>query len=87
MTCRTGFGRELTLGALKRGDNVLATARNLSKIHDLREAGADILELDVTSPLDRLGAIVKQAVDVHGRIDVVVNNAAYIAVGALEETT
>jgi NAD(P)-dependent dehydrogenase (short-subunit alcohol dehydrogenase family) len=87
ISSRTGFGRDLTLAALKRGDNVIATARSLSKIQDLREAGADILELDVTSPLDQLHATVKQAVDVHGRIDVVVNNAAYIAVGALEETT
>ncbi|KAF8531147.1 short-chain oxidoreductase [Gautieria morchelliformis] len=83
----TGFGRDLTLAAMQRGDKVVATARNLSKIHDLREAGADIIELDVTSPLEKLQAITKQAVDIHGRIDVVVNNAAYIAVGALEENT
>jgi NAD(P)-dependent dehydrogenase (short-subunit alcohol dehydrogenase family) len=65
----------------------VATARSLSKIQELRKAGADIIELDVTFPLEKLQAITKQAVDIHGRIDVVVNNAAYIAVGALEENT
>jgi len=83
----TGFGRDLTLAALKRGDKVVATARSLSKIQDLRDAGADILELDVTSPIEKLHQAAKEAVSFHGKIDVLVNNAAYIAVGALEENT
>lgn len=84
---RTGIGRNIAIAALERGDKVVATARSLSKIHDLRDAGANILELDVTSPLQELHAIAKQAVQIHGRIDVVVNNAGYVLVGALEETT
>jgi len=84
---RTGFGRDLALAALKRGDKVVATARSLSKIQDLKEAGADILELNVTAPLENLHEIAKQAVQFNGHIDVLVNNAAYIEVGALEENT
>ncbi|KIJ47758.1 hypothetical protein M422DRAFT_226126 [Sphaerobolus stellatus SS14] len=83
----TGFGRELTLAALQRGDKVIATARSLGKIKDLEEAGANILELNVTSPLDQLHETAKKAIAFHGHVDVVVNNAAYIAVGALEENT
>ncbi|KAF8574246.1 short-chain oxidoreductase [Ramaria rubella] len=83
----TGFGRDLTLAALKRGDKVVATARNLSKIEDLQKEGATILELDVTSSLENIHTVVKKAIDLQGRVDVVVNNAAYIAVGALEENT
>lgn len=62
---------------MKRGDKVIATsrARSLSKLEDLRAQGADTLELDVTSPLEKLQETAKKAVGIHGRIDVVVNNA------------
>ncbi|THH32517.1 hypothetical protein EUX98_g1704 [Antrodiella citrinella] len=85
----SGFGRDLTLEALKRGDKVIATARarSLSKLSDLKKAGADVLELDVTDPLDKLHEVAKKAVKIHGRVDVVVNNAGFIQNGFLEEVT
>ncbi|GJJ15055.1 hypothetical protein Clacol_009330 [Clathrus columnatus] len=83
----TGIGRELALEGLNRGEKVIATARNVSKIDDLKQAGADILRLDVTESLENLHGTIKQAVEIHGRIDVLVNNAGYIEVGALEEST
>jgi len=85
----SGIGHDLTLAALKRGDRVIATARarSIGKLDELKQQGADVLELDVTSPLDTLHETAKKAVALHGRIDVVVNNAGYIAVGALEENT
>lgn len=84
-----GLGRELALAALKRGDKVIATARarSLSKLDDLKAAGANVLELDVTSSLETLKAAAEKAIAFHGRVDVVVNNAGYIEVGALEEST
>ncbi|KAG9005283.1 hypothetical protein FRB94_000408 [Tulasnella sp. JGI-2019a] len=84
----SGIGKDLTLAALKRGDKVIATARNLSKIDPvLKSNGADILQLDVTDSLENLKKIAADAVAIHGRVDVLVNNAGYVAVGALEETT
>jgi len=85
----SGFGRHLALALLARGEKVIATARasSLARLQDLRDAGADTLELDVTSPLETLKDIADKAVAIHGRIDVVVNNAGYIAFGALEENT
>ncbi|THU83710.1 NAD(P)-binding protein [Dendrothele bispora CBS 962.96] len=85
----SGFGRELTLAALERGDKVIATARgrSIQKLEDLKAKGADILELDVTAPLNKLKEVANQAVNIHGRVDVVVNNAGYVCIGMLEENT
>ncbi|KAA1468986.1 NAD(P)-binding protein [Dentipellis sp. KUC8613] len=84
-----GLGRLMTLEALKRGDKVIATARGRSvdKLNELKEKGADVLELEVTAPLETLHEVAKKAIAIHGRIDVLVNNAGYLAGGALEETT
>ncbi|KAG8925345.1 hypothetical protein FRC02_009730 [Tulasnella sp. 418] len=83
----SGFGHALTIAAHNRGDKVIATARDVSRIQDLKEKGADILQLDVTDNLDNVKAIAKKAVDIYGRIDVLVNNAAYLQIGTMEETT
>ncbi|TFK69342.1 NAD(P)-binding protein [Pluteus cervinus] len=85
----TGIGRLLTESALKRGDRVIATARgrSISQIADLKEKGAATLELDVTAPQEKLDEIAKEAAAIYGQIDVIVNNAGYILVGAVEENT
>lgn len=85
----SGLGRELALEALKRGEKVIATgrSRSIAKLDDLKAKGADVIELDVTSPLETLHETAKKAVEIHGRIDVLVNNAGYILVGAIEEST
>ncbi|KAF8212903.1 hypothetical protein K438DRAFT_1957485 [Mycena galopus ATCC 62051] len=75
--CGAGLGRDLALAALKRGDHVIATARSVTKLTDLKDKGADVLQLDVTSPLDELHVVAKNVAAIHGRIDVVVNNAVY----------
>ena len=88
----TGLGRYLALAALARGDKVIATsrARSLGKLDDLKAKAPDsvhTMELDVTASLDTLKRAAEEAVKVWGRVDVVVNNAGYIDVGALEERT
>ncbi|KAJ2927828.1 hypothetical protein H1R20_g9272, partial [Candolleomyces eurysporus] len=85
----TGLGKSLALAALARGDKVIATARGRSfaKLEDLKQNGAAVLELDVTSPLETLQEAAKVAVAIYGRIDVLVNNAGYILVGTVEEAT
>jgi NAD(P)-dependent dehydrogenase (short-subunit alcohol dehydrogenase family) len=83
------MGRELVLEALARGDKVIATARGRSfaKLKDLQEKGADTIELDITWTLDKLREVAREAIAIHGRVDVLVNNAAYMLLGSLEENT
>jgi NAD(P)-dependent dehydrogenase (short-subunit alcohol dehydrogenase family) len=85
--CSSGFGRALAEAALERGDKVVATARNAASLLDLaaRWPGTvHVAELDVT---DTAGcyAVLAEALQVFGGLDVLVNNAGYGLVGSLEE--
>lgn len=83
-----GFGRIWTEAALKRGDKVAATARNLASISDLKDSyGEQVLTLavDVTN-VDQVKTAIDQAYEYFGRLDVVFNNAGYSLVGTIEES-
>jgi len=84
-----GFGRIWATAALKRGDKVTATARNLTDIADLKDSFGDAvlpLALDVSN-LQQVQAVVQQAYTHFGRLDVLVNNAGYALRGAIEEAS
>ena len=82
----SGFGKFIALEALKRGDKVIATARgDFSRLSDLKEAGAHIMQCDVTVPVEEMREIAKAAEAVYGRVDVLLNNAGFANTGTLEE--
>ena len=83
----SGFGKYIALEALSRGHKVIASARSTSRIADLKEAGAETLALDVTSPLSEIEKVAKEANGKYGYINHLVNAAGYILVGAVEETS
>jgi len=87
--CSSGFG-ELFVRQLRAvGDNVIATGRNAeTKLAHLKDTGASILDLDVSSPATEIESKMNEAWSLYpGGIDVVVNNAGYILSGAFEELT
>jgi NAD(P)-dependent dehydrogenase (short-subunit alcohol dehydrogenase family) len=84
-----GLGRKFVEAALSRGDKVAATARNTTSLNDLVATYGDAvlpLDMDVT---DKAAVIesVERAKQHFGRLDVIVNNAGYAQVGAVEELT
>jgi NAD(P)-dependent dehydrogenase (short-subunit alcohol dehydrogenase family) len=84
----SGFGHAFAEHALAQGHNVVATARDAARLADLVALAPDRvlaapLDVDVAGAAE---AAVQAAVARFGRIDVLVNNAGYGVVGALEET-
>ncbi len=83
----TGFGRVLAEVLLEKGERVVATARNLESLADLQKQYPDSLKaltLDVTN-FAQIDEVIKSSNDWANRIDVLVNNAGFGLVGAIEE--
>lgn len=83
-----GFGLLVAEEALRRGDRVVASARNPASIveHFGSPELLTALPLDVTDAAS-VASAVDAAVSTFGTIDVLLNNAGYGVVGAVEETT
>jgi len=81
----SGFGAAFTDAALAAGDAVIAAVRRPDTMADVAAAHpgrVTVVELDVRDAERR-----REAVEAAGRIDVLVNNAGFGIVGAVEETS
>ncbi|SON55182.1 putative oxidoreductase SadH [Hartmannibacter diazotrophicus] len=84
-----GFGRLWAEGALTRGDRVAVSVRNPDAIADLVTRFGELvlpLRLDVTDR-DAVFEAVASAHRHFGRLDVILSNAGYGLMGAVEETS
>lgn len=84
-----GFGKIWAEAFLKRGDKVVATARNIDTLQDLVTTYGDTilpLQLDVNDREADFAAIEKAKAH-FGSIDVLINNAGFGVFGAVEEVS
>ena len=86
----SGIGEGTVKAALKAGDRVVATGRNLDKVrnalHDVVSENLAFVRLDVSDEAQAKPAV-EEAVKRFGRIDILVNNAGYSLLGNFEEMT
>jgi NAD(P)-dependent dehydrogenase (short-subunit alcohol dehydrogenase family) len=85
--CSTGFGKELAKLVLARGWRAVVTARNPDRLTGLVSGHKEntlALQLNVTDRA-QIAQAVRQAEERFGRIDVLVNNAGYGYLAAVEE--
>jgi NAD(P)-dependent dehydrogenase (short-subunit alcohol dehydrogenase family) len=84
-----GLGRQIAEAALAAGHQLVATARDPGRLAELTGRHGDRVlpvALDVTDPAAAKAAVAA-GVDAFGRIDVVVNNAGYANLAAVEDIT
>ena len=81
-----GLGLALAQAALARGDTVIGTVRGAAPELVQGSGTLHVLHLDMTDPA-AIAPTVEQAFAQTGRIDVIVNNAGYGLLGAIEQAS
>lgn len=83
----SGLGRHLAEQAARMGHTVIGTVRNkeqLQDVNDLVDGKTFGVQMDVNNHTE-VKEVITSVVEKYGRIDVLVNNAGYGYVGAIEE--
>ena len=79
-----GIGKEIAATLLQNGYIVYGAARRVSKMEDLKQQGAKILQLDVSQD-DSMVSAINVIIQAEGRLDVLINNAGFGSYGTIED--
>ena len=82
----SGMGYETARILAEQGHRVYGAARRVERIQELAQYGVQALPLDITDEAS-IEACVKEIIAHEGRIDVLVNNAGYGYLGAIEDVS
>jgi NAD(P)-dependent dehydrogenase (short-subunit alcohol dehydrogenase family) len=80
----SGMGKEIAKRLTRDGYQVYVAARQVEKMEDLRELGAEPLRMDISIEADIVAAVDRIVAEAGG-VDVLVNNAGFGLYGPMEE--
>ncbi|HAU1248991.1 TPA: SDR family NAD(P)-dependent oxidoreductase [Legionella pneumophila] len=83
--CSSGIGFDAVFALKKRGHRVIASCRKTEDVQKLLNKGVEALLLDVSNPISIRSAFAQLLIMTSGHLDVLINNAGYGQVGALED--
>lgn len=85
----SGFGKEMANEAAKAGNTVIGTVRHKEQLEevDAISPGKTFGYLLDVNDHEKVNEVIKNVVDKFGKIDVLINNAGYGLMGAVEETS
>jgi short-subunit dehydrogenase len=82
----SGIGKATAKLLIDTGYTVYAAARRTERMNDLKELGAKVLHMDVTDGVLMENAV-KEIVANENRIDILINNAGFGLLGAIEDVS
>jgi len=82
----SGIGAAIVNEIVTRGDKVIASGRKIEeRLGHLKSDAVALLELDITAGQSDIAARIKEAWNIFGHVDVLVNNAGMSAMKSAEE--
>ncbi len=78
--CSSGIGKALCEEFHQKGCRVVATARRLETLDELKSQGMEVEQLDVNNN-EEINRVVETVIEREGKIDILINNAGYALIG------
>lgn len=83
--CSSGIGHDTALALSHRGHHVIASCRKKTDLKKLNALGLDAVMIDMIDPQSIARGLTEALAKTKGHLDVLINNAGYGQIGALED--